>query len=108
MTQINATATGSTESCESKPLQEAAELLGKKIVVDTDSNFVYLGVLETLGRDFLCLSDADAHDTGDAKQTKENYIHEARRIGVRPNRRRTFVRLDRVLSLTCLDDIIKF
>lgn len=85
-----------------------AELLGELVVADTDSSFVYIGVLEQAGPDFLLLGDADVHDTTDSKQTKETYVHEARRIGVRPNRRRTYLRTARVLSLARLADIVKF
>jgi hypothetical protein len=85
-----------------------AQLKGMQIVVDTDSSFVYVGTLEESGSDYLALSSVDVHDTADSKGTKEQYAHEARKLGARSNRNLTYVRLARVLSISKLDDIIVF
>jgi len=88
--------------------EELKNLLNKQVVVDTDSAFVYIGKLVQVSRDFLSLSDADAHDTHDGQSTKEHYAHESKKLGVRANRRLTFVRFDRMVSITALDDVLTF
>ena len=85
-----------------------AELKGKQIVVDTDSSYVYVGTLEEWGSDYLAMVDVDVHDTADSKGTKEQYAHEARKLGTRSNRHLTYIRLARVLSISKLDDVIVF
>jgi hypothetical protein len=87
---------------------EIAGLVGKQIVVDTDSAYIYVGILENAGRDFLTLSSVDVHETSDSKSTKEQYAHEARKLGSRSNRQLTYVRMARVLSISRLDDVIQF
>ena len=87
---------------------ELEHLLEKLIVVDTDSSLIYIGLLEKIGRDYLVLADVDVHDTADCKSTKESYAHETKKLGPRSNRKLTYVRLARVVSLSALDDILSF
>ena len=90
------------------PPEELQNLLNKQVVIDTDSSYMYVGTLESIGSDFLALSNVDVHDTADSKSTKEQYAHEARKLGARFNRKLTYVRVARVLSISKLDDIIQF
>ena len=83
-------------------------LVGRTVVVDTDSSFVFLGRLESADAQFLVLSDVDAHETTEASLSKERYVHESHGIGVRANRKRTWVRLARVVSISLLEDVISF
>ena len=87
---------------------EVAELIGCQVVVDTDSSYLYIGNLEAAGGDFLVLTNLDAHDMADTKTTKEYYVHETKHLGTRVNRKKTYVRLARVISLCKLDDVITF
>ena len=87
---------------------DLTSFLTKQIVVDTDSSYVYIGTLESIGSDFLGLSNVDVHDTHDSSSTKEHYAHESKKLGTRINRKLTYVRLERVLSVSKLDDIITF
>lgn len=84
------------------------ELRGEILVVDTDSSFVFLGRLEGADSEFLRLSHVDVHEMGKASLSKERYIHEARRLGVRDNRKLTWVNMARVVSLARLEDVIAF
>lgn len=84
------------------------ELLGQIIIVDTDSHYLYLGRLEHADREYLKLAEVDVHEITQSSLSKERYAHEARDIGVRSNRKYTWVRLDRVLSISRLDDVIEF
>ena len=93
---------------EYKSPPEVQALIGKQIVVDTDSSYVYIGVLEAVGSDFLALSNVDVHDTSDSRSTKESYAHETKKLGARSNRNHTLVRMARILSISALDDVISF
>jgi small nuclear ribonucleoprotein (snRNP)-like protein len=87
---------------------EIKAMLNQQVVVDTDSAYVYIGRLVSAGCDYLTLADVDVHDTGDSKTTKEHYAHETRKLGSRPNRKEVLVRVARVLSISKLDDIVRF
>ncbi|HYF50551.1 MAG TPA: hypothetical protein VEJ63_14160 [Planctomycetota bacterium] len=88
---------------------ELASLIGKQVVVDTDSSYVYIGMLEAAGADFLTLTSVDVHDTAESNSTKEQYTHETLKLGgTRHNRKLTYLRLARVLSISALDDVHQF
>jgi hypothetical protein len=91
-----------------EPPPEIQAMLGRQVVIDTDSSFVYIGTLESAGGDYFGLSNVDVHDTGDSHSTKEHYTHETRKLGSRSNRKLTYVRAARVLSISKLDDIVVF
>lgn len=81
-------------------------LLGRPVVLDVASPYVYLGTLEGEDDKYLILTDADVHDLRDSNSTREVYVHEARRHGVGVNRRRVLVWKDDVVSLSALDDVV--
>jgi small nuclear ribonucleoprotein (snRNP)-like protein len=83
-------------------------LIGKVVVVDTDSRFVYLGRLDRVDPDFLVLGDVDVHDRREGPSTKEQYIMDTKKFGVKPNRKEVSVRKTQVVSLSRLDDILGF
>jgi hypothetical protein len=78
------------------------------VVVDTHSRHIYLGRLVEVTPQELVLADADVHDLLDGSSTREVYVLEARRHGIRENRREVTVRIDTVLSVSRLDDVIKY
>ena len=80
----------------------------KNVVVDTSSNFLYIGKLEEVGDDFVILRDADVHDCRQSPSMNEKYIMEAKKFGVRCNRRRVHIRLQEVISMSLLDDVIEY
>ena len=47
------------------------------------------------------------HDLRDTKTTRELYVLDSRRYGIRSNRDRVLVRLDEVVSQSALTDVIK-
>jgi small nuclear ribonucleoprotein (snRNP)-like protein len=83
-------------------------LIGKIVVVDTDSRFVYLGTLDRVEQQFVILKNVDAHERGESPSTKEQYIMDAKKFGVTPNRKEVSVRKDMVVSVSKLDDVIGF
>ena len=84
------------------------ELIGKEVVVDTDTSFIYLGTLEEIQKDSMVLTDVDVHDRHDIETTKEKYILDTRRFGVKHNRKKVYVVRERIVSVSELGDIIKF
>jgi small nuclear ribonucleoprotein (snRNP)-like protein len=88
--------------------EELAKLVGKHVVVDTDTHMVYLGRLEEVGGDHLALSEVDAHSIYDSHTSREIYVMEARKFGVRHNRGLVIIRMDRVVSVSPLDDVIEY
>ncbi|HEY3964393.1 MAG TPA: hypothetical protein VGM05_07525 [Planctomycetaceae bacterium] len=82
------------------------QLRGRQVVVDTSSPFVLLGTLAAYDEKYLVLEQADVHDLRDTTTTRENYVVDSRRLGIRVNRERTLVRIDEIVSLSALDDVI--
>lgn len=87
-------------------MKEALEkYLKQKIVIDTRSSLVYLGVLENILDGALELSDVDVHENKDTSSTKEVYVMESSRSGVIPNRNKVFINMDFVISFSLLSDV---
>ncbi|MGD8984738.1 MAG: hypothetical protein PVI53_11970, partial [Desulfobacteraceae bacterium] len=80
----------------------------KNVVVDTNSNFLYIGKLEDVGDHFLILKDADVHDRRESPSMNEKYIMEAKKLGVRCNRKRVHIRIEEVISMSLLEDVIEY
>jgi hypothetical protein len=91
------------ESAESSPL--LTRLIGQVVVVDLSAPFVCLGTLVGHDATFLELADADLHDFRDSAASREVYVYDSARLGVRRNRARVYLRRDEVVALTRLADI---
>jgi len=89
-------------------MTELEPYLKKPVVVDTRTSFIFLGVLEAEGEHFITLADVDVHDCNDTQTTKEIYVLEARKFGIRKNRKEVRVRTDQIISVSLLDDIIPY
>jgi hypothetical protein len=82
--------------------------IGQLVVIDTNSKFVYIGTLARVLEGFVEMKDVDAHDSGEGLSTKEHYVMESKRFGVKPNRREVSVRKSSIVSLSRLDDILLY
>ncbi len=80
-------------------------LIGQIVVVDLKSTYVCLGTLVAFDELYLEMRDADLHDFRDSTATREVYIYDSVRFGIRRNRARTFIRLDDVVAISRFDDI---
>lgn len=87
---------------------EVAKLVGQDVVLDTRGQFVYIGRLKCMDDQIFELEDADVHDGAEVATSKEVYIMDARKYGIKKNRRRVFVRADQVVSLSRLEDVIEY
>jgi small nuclear ribonucleoprotein (snRNP)-like protein len=94
-----------TPGSESEAL---ASFVGKAVVVDTSTPILYIGTLEGVDEFFLTLADCDVHDVGEGASTKEVYCIEARKFGVKKNRRLVKLRKALVVSISLLDDVIEY
>ena len=84
------------------------ELVGKEVVLDTTSPYLYMGRLVEVDEWFIRLEEVDVHDSTETQTTKEVYCIEARKFGVKKNRRGVLVRADKVISVSLLDEIIEY
>ena len=85
---------------------ELGKLLGQTVVLDARSLFTYAGTLVSVDQHYVVLEDADVHDLRDTTTSREVYVVELKKLGIRPNRVRVLVRRDEVLSISALDDVI--
>lgn len=83
------------------------EYLGREVVLDVSSPFVYVGTLSGCDRHCLILENADVHDLRDANSTRELYVLESKRHGVNRNRKRVAVRIAEIVSVSALEDVIE-
>jgi len=84
------------------------KFLKQKIVVDTRSSWVFIGVLENVFEDAIELSAVDVHESHDTHTSKEVYVLDSRRSGIKSNRDRVFINLDYLVSFSPLDDVKHF
>ncbi len=83
------------------------ELRGETVVVDLTAPYVCIGTLSLVGSSFFELRDADLHDFRDGRTTREIYVYDAARLGVRRNRSRVLIRAAEVVAITRLDEILE-
>ena len=94
-----------TEPCPEAP-PELASLTGEAVVLDMASRYVFLGTLVAVRPSFLLLGDADAHDLRDTSTTRDSYVLDARQHGISVSRREVWVRLEQVVGVSRLSDVI--
>jgi hypothetical protein len=81
-------------------------LIDREVVIDVASPYIFLGKLVGYDQKYLILEDADVHDLRDTTTTRENYIVDSRKLGIRKNRDKVFVRVGEIVSVSALEDVI--
>jgi hypothetical protein len=81
-------------------------LIGREVVIDVVSQYVYLGCLTGSDDRYLVLEQADVHDLRDATTTRELYVVDSKRFGIRANRERVLVRIAEIVSVSALAEVI--
>jgi hypothetical protein len=81
-------------------------LLGCEVVLDTAGSVFYLGRLVAHDQSGFLLADADVRNTDEGHASREQYIVESRRDGIRVNRTRVFVLRQTVVSVSALADVV--
>jgi hypothetical protein len=82
-------------------------LIGHEVVLDTAGPVLFLGRLVSVGPEGFWLDEADVHHSDDGHATREEYISESVRYGIRANRQRVFVFRTSVISMSALRDIVQ-
>ncbi len=88
--------------------EDLEQYLKQKIVLDTRSSWIYIGVVEAVTRNSVVLSEVDVHDSKATSTSKELYVLESKTTGIKANRNLVYVNLDYVVSFSSLDDVIQF
>lgn len=84
------------------------EFLTHVVVLDMASPYVYVGRFIGERHGYYVLEEADAHDLRDTSTTRERYVLDSRRHGVRTNRQRVFVDARQVVAISRLDEVLDF
>ena len=89
---------------------EFEDYVGHDVVVDTSTPLLFIGRLEEVGEHVLRFGQVDVHDMSDGQNntTKEIYVIESKKYGVRANRAGARVRVATVVSVSRLDEVIEF
>jgi hypothetical protein len=95
----------STTPPTDEPSTLLSTLIGQVVVVDLSSPYVCLGILTRIDRDYFELVDADLHDFRDSPATREVYVFDSARVGIRRNRARVLIRRAEVIAVTRFADI---
>ena len=83
--------------------------IGQPVVVDVRSHtLTYLGVLKEVTSFSVVLADVDVHDIHESKTSREVYVMESRKYGIKANRREVSILLAEVVSVSRLADIIVY
>ena len=85
-----------------------AQFVNKQVVLDTRTHIFYIGILSGLDEWFYALTDVDVHDHGESMSTKEIYIMDTKRYGIRKNRAKVLVKKSEVISISLLSDVIEY
>jgi hypothetical protein len=80
-------------------------LFGQIVVLDLSSPYVCIGRLVAADDIHFQLLDADLHDFRDSPATRENYVYDSVRLGIRRNRKQVLVRRSEVVAITRFADI---
>lgn len=83
------------------------KFLSRTVVLDTETGWIYIGVLEDEDDRYYFLSDVDAFDISEVNMTKHEYLVKVKRDGLTVNRKKTVVAKEHVIALTLLEDIIE-
>jgi small nuclear ribonucleoprotein (snRNP)-like protein len=90
---------------QENPTSPLTDLLGAEVVIDLRSTYVCLGTLHAIDGEFLELINADLHDFRDGSATREIYVYDALRLGIRRNRARMLLRMAEVVAIARLDAV---
>lgn len=90
---------------EASKIPELDGLIGQVVVLDLSSPYVCIGRLVAVDGLHYLMADADLHDFRDSAATRENYVYDSIRLGIRRNRKRVLVRRSEVVAITQFSDI---
>ncbi len=83
------------------------DLISKKVVLDTEGSWIYIGTLVDVDVQYYYLSEADAFDTSEVNMTKHEYLLKVRKDGLVINRKKMVIPRNKVVAITALEDIVE-
>jgi hypothetical protein len=83
-----------------------APLLNQRVVLDTGTSIIYIGLLTEYTENLFVLRDADLHDCRDGHLSKEAYLADICRSGLTANRGKVIVMRSAVMSLSPLAEVV--
>ena len=86
--------------------EDLDSLIGQDVVLDTEGATLYIGRMVAVTPQGFWLAEADVHNCREGHATREQYVTESARDGVRVNRARVFVFRHTVLSVSALADVL--
>lgn len=87
--------------------KKTLDFISKKVVLDTESSWIYIGTLVNEDKEYYYLSEADAFDTSEVNITKHEYLLKVKKDGLVINRKRIVIPRNRVVAITLLEDIVE-
>ena len=82
--------------------------MDQAVVLDTRGELFYFGKSTKVYENFYELADADVHDVVSGRTSKELYIMDARKHGIKKNRAKVLVRKVEVVSISKLADVLEY
>ena len=79
----------------------------ENVVVDTDSQYTYIGRLTAQQEGVICLEEAAMYNAAEGRVTLDQYLDECAAHGHAVSRQRVWVQTRRIVSLSMLSDIVK-
>ncbi len=79
----------------------------ENVVVDTDSQYTYIGRLSARREGIICLDEAAIYNAAEGKVTLDQYLDECAAHGHAVSRQRVWVQTTRIISSSLLCDIVK-
>ncbi len=87
-------------------VERLADWIGEVVVIDCAHPYVAIGTLQNVRTDFLELVDADMHDLRDSSTSRENYLVKTARHGVIPTRALLVFRMEHVVGISPLAEVV--
>lgn len=88
--------------------EKLQQYLGRQVVVDTSTSYLYIGTLTEFGDGYLLLREVDVHDTSQGSSTKERYILDSKKYTLKTNRSEVIVFMNNVVSMSFMEDVMTF
>ncbi len=84
---------------------EIKNLLGKIVVVDTDSRWLYVGTLALIGKSFITLENVDARDLTETNSTRDMHLSNIKNNGLIINRESIIINKEKLIGLSLLEGL---
>ena len=79
----------------------------REVVLDLASPYVVIGTLAGSDHRYLIAAAPDAHDLRDSNTTRELYVLDTKRHGIRANRSQVLVSRSDIVSVSALADVVE-